>query len=297
MSKVFIRNLLRPYIPRAILHSLRKSRNKRDATHRRSLKNAAILKYGYIGSQELISALRNAGIAKGDVLFVQCSFNDMLTYAGSPMDLIEALLTLVGPFGTLLMPAFSKNTYTNPPRSFDVLSEPTYTGLVNELFRRTPGVLRSLHPRHSICGLGPQAEAILSGHENCIRANGPDSPFDRMRKLDNSNILTLGLPPGYVSFLHWVDDYEPEKLPFVVHKSTSVSCEVTDTAGRRFFVRDWHILDNKSSTLDYSLIAAHLTAAAMNFWQLSSMDVGIYKLKTLSNELINLRERLIYHYK
>src|SRR5262249_10291369 len=137
-------------------------------------------------------------------------------YQGTPYELLSALRELAGPLGTLLMPSYSSNMSVIPCRPFDVLEEPTYTGLIPELFRREENAIRSLHPRHSICGLGPHANEVLAGHENCVYADGPDSPFERMRRMDTQS-LCLGLPPGFHSFTHWVEDIEPSKYPYKVH--------------------------------------------------------------------------------
>jgi len=287
---------MRPFIPDRLLLRRRKAIAIRESATRARLKSSAIQGHGTFDGSELLRELRHLGITEGTTLFVQCSFNGMHTYSGSPRSVLDVLLEIVGPTGTLLMPAYTQNTYVDPPRSFNVLKEPTYTGLVNELFRRTPGVTRSLHPRHSICGRGQKAGEILSGHEMCFRANGPNSPFDRLRKMPDAMILTLGLPPGYISFLHWVDDYEPERLPFVVHKPTPIMCEVIDESGGASTVSDWQILGDLSANIDYSYIARHLTCGAMKFYSVRGTDIGLYPLDRLSKELIYLRDKGIYHY-
>ena len=209
-------------------------------------------------------ACRKAGIIENGVLFVQCSYNDLLTYRGTPYELLSALRELVGPQGTLLMPAFTTNMSDTPCRPFDVLREPTYTGIIPELFRREDGVVRSLHPRHSICGLGPYAAELLAGHEDCVYADGPGSPFDKIRRI-NAQSLCLGLRPGFHSFVHWVEDIEPGKYPGKVHEGP-FECSLRNADGeqsRRLFYRncvgrrnqDWligrHLGPNAMRTLNY----------------------------------------------
>ena len=288
---------LRSVLPSASIKRISKMLRKREAGKRKKMKEISIARYGTYDAEELMEVLRNAGIQEGCVLFVQTSFNDMLTFKGSSIDALKALRKLVGSSGTLLMPAFTSNLFSEPPRDFDQDREPTYTGIINEMFRRTPGVIRSLHPRHSICGLGAQAETLLSGHENCQRADGPDSPFDRLRKRTDSYILTLGLSPDYVSFLHWVEDYQPEKLPFRVHKPDPVRCRLVDSRGRQLEVMDWHVADDVAAQLDSALVTRHLTSSAMRFWQLKGTDIGLYPVARLSEELLSLRDKGILHYR
>src|SRR6516165_3505620 len=208
-SKTFIRRFLR----------------KRRAARMKVAKTLATSTHGKVASTELAQFLHESGIAEGDILFFQFSFNDLHTFDGSPLALIQLLSNLIGTAGTLLMPA-----YTHVPaggsQPFRPASDATYTWIVSEVFRRSPGVIRSLHPRHSICGLGPMAEHLLAQHQSCARADGPDSPFDRLRRFPEAKILTLGMPRGYISFLHWVEDFEPEKLPLAVHRKKQTTCSI-----------------------------------------------------------------------
>jgi len=95
------------------------------------------------------------------------------------------------------MPAYTIPKDT-PHWVFDVNKEPTYSGVVNEVFQRSDGVIRSLHPGHSICGVGLQVAEILRNDEKCTFADGVGSLFDKMRAYPNATIVTLGHPPGFV---------------------------------------------------------------------------------------------------
>jgi len=291
-----LRGDLGKYLPISIKNRIRRWMNKREASRRTKLRGIAKARYGTFDGGELFSVLRESGIPEGCVLFVQSSFNDLYTFAGSPLELLATLRKLVGPSGTLLMPAFSTNCFAKPPRLFDVTREPTYTGIVNEIFRRSTGVERSLHPRHSICAEGPLAKELLSGHELCIRADGPDSPFDRMRRRDDAFILTLGLEPGFVSFLHWAEDIDPSKLPFPVHVQNPVVCQVKDVEGQILTVKDWTVLPKVAKRLDVVRFSRHLSFEAMNCWEYKGTAIGLYLVKSLAAELLMLRDKRIIHY-
>lgn len=292
-----VKSKLRKYLPNTFIIRIRRWRNSRENLRRKKLRANNIAQFGTFRGSELFSVLRDKGIFEGGVLFVQCSFNDLHTFAGTPMELLTTVRNLVGPSGTLLMPAFTSNCFSRPPRPFDVMREPTYTGVLSELFRRSPGVQRSFHPRHSICGIGPHAEHLLSGHHLCIRADGPDSPFDRLRGNSSALILTLGLPPGYISFLHWIDDYEPEKLPFPIHSSVPIKCPVIDPNGNKFEVSDWQVMHDIAENLDYVSMSRFLSPKAINFFQHKGINIGLYSLAQLSEELIALRDNGVIHYK
>jgi aminoglycoside 3-N-acetyltransferase len=292
-----IRYPIGQWLPEPVKKCVRYWLNKRKARQRKAAKEAAIAQHGMFGAEELVAVLREAGVQEGCVLFVHCSFNDLYAFSGTSIDVLTVLHTLVGNLGTLLMPAYTTNTFSKPSRLFDAAREPTYTGLVNELFRRSPGVIRSLHPRHSICGKGPLANELLLGHEACIRANGPDSPFDRLRRLDDAYVLTLGLPPGYISILHWVEDLDPTRLPFPIHADEPVLCQVRNIDGRIVVVHDLQVRSNIVARLDYKRLSQYLFPPAMRHWTHKGVALGLYPVKKLSEELLVLRDRGIIHYR
>jgi aminoglycoside N3'-acetyltransferase len=278
-SKTFIRKFLR----------------KRRAARLRAAKARAIATHGKVASAELAGVLRAAGVSAGDILFFQCSFNDLYTFEGSPVALLQLLRNLIGPSGTLLMPAY---THVSASRSqpFRPADDATYTGIVSEIFRRSPGVIRSLHPRHSICGVGPMAEHLLAQHQSCARADGPDSPFDRMRRLPESKILTLGMPRGCISFLHWVEDFEPEKLPLVVHRAAQITCSIEMPDGKLLPVQDLRARADAAARLSIDRLFQRVSADACRFMHFKGIAIGIYPMMQLARELLALRDDGVIHY-
>lgn len=278
----------------SISNRLRRWANTRKAKKLKANKLAAIAEYGKFNANELSQELHTLNISEGDVLFVQTSFGNLYTLDATPATLLSILRELVGPTGTLLMPA-----YTIPQSDedwvFDPAREPTYTGIVNEIFRRSPGVIRSLHPRHSICGIGLQAPKLLEGHERCARADGIGSPFDKMRFLSNAKILTLGLPKGYVSFLHWIEDIAPEKLPFPVHIKKPIKLAIQSEVGK-IEILDYQIKSTVSNRLRLKNVSDNLTEKAMLYKYHKGIGIGVYPIMTLGQELSNLRDRGIIHY-
>jgi aminoglycoside 3-N-acetyltransferase len=281
-------------LPRQLLEFVRRRRRQRAAALRRRTRDACIAEHGQFDAAELVSTLRDLGLGPGGALLVQLSFNDLHTFSGRPADLLVALQTVVGSQGTLVMPAYTEERAAAGPLDLDAL--PTYTGIVNELFRRTPGVLRSLHPRHSLCATGPSAAALLAGHETCLYADGPESPFDRMRQRDDARILTLGLPAAFTSFLHWIEDIEPNRLPLAVHEAQPKCYSMRHPDGHLVEVRDMQVRAAVASRLDLAPVAGALGPAALQMVRHRGIDIGIYAVKPLSEQLIALRDQGIFHY-
>ena len=292
----FLPKWLSSFLLNAWTHSrIRRWLRKRRATAVKKLKAQCINAYGKFRADEMVRVLMEQGIAEGDILFVQCSFNDLYTLDASPVELVRALESLVGASGNIFMPAYT-STPSTPSQPFIPALEPTYTGIVSEIFRRSAGVIRSLHPRHSICGRGPLAQQILAGHEACVRADGPNSPFDRLRLLSNAKVLTLGLPLGHISFLHWVEDFEPDKLPFPVCRAEPVTSSIEMPDGSTISIQDWQVRSDVAARLSLAPLFKKISPHACKFFQHKGIQIGVYPMMPLSLELLALRDRGVIHY-
>ena len=110
------------------------------------IKRLALSKQFYrrpIAVAELRQQLIDLGVTRGRTLWVQSSWNEFFNVAMRPSDVIDLLRDLLGPGGTLAMPAFAIDR--DPTKVFLVDKAPVYTGLLCEAFRRYPDVRRSIH--------------------------------------------------------------------------------------------------------------------------------------------------------
>ena len=173
--------------------------------------------------------LRGLGVTAGGVVLVHASMKALgRRVAGGPDAVIDALLAAVGRDGTLLMPALSYATVGPAQPRFDARETPACVGLLPEAFRRRPGVGRSVHPTHSVCGLGPRADEVLAEHAADRTPVGPRSPFAKLREV-GGQVLMLGCGLGPNTSMHGVEELvEP---PYLFRRAP-VTFEVVDTAGR-----------------------------------------------------------------
>jgi aminoglycoside 3-N-acetyltransferase len=127
------------------------------------------------------------GVEPGGVLVVHTSFSKIAPIEGGPAGLIEALLSAVGPPGTLVMPSMSDDD----EHPFDPRTSPCAgMGIVADTFWRMPGVLRSDNP-HAFAAFGPRAAELTSPHPLDV-PHGHDSPPGRVFDLDGQ-VLLLGV--------------------------------------------------------------------------------------------------------
>jgi hypothetical protein len=125
----------------------------------------------------LATQLAELGVAPGGVLLVHTSFRAVGPVAGGPDGLIAALLAAVGPAGTLVMPSWTGDDAT----PFDPATTPASPdlGIVAEIFRTRPGVMRSAH---AFAAVGPQARAVVDTPPPLPPHAG--QPVDRVHDLD-----------------------------------------------------------------------------------------------------------------
>lgn len=115
-----------------------------------------------IEAAEFSSHLRALGVKAGRVLFVHSSLSACGYIAGGPATIVDVLLRILGPRGTLVMPTHTVSLLGNPP--YDRLRSPSGVGAVTEYFRKLAGVVRSPHPTHSVAACGPLAGELTEAH-------------------------------------------------------------------------------------------------------------------------------------
>jgi aminoglycoside 3-N-acetyltransferase len=128
---------------------------------------------------------------------------------GGAVAVIDALSEVLGPEGTLVMPAQSTDNsepsrWRNPPvpeswwptiRAHQPAYGPDRTptrgvGVVPETFRAMRDVVRGEHPLSSFAARGPRAAEIVLGHR--LEADlGDDGPLGRLYRLD-ARVLLIG---------------------------------------------------------------------------------------------------------
>jgi aminoglycoside N3'-acetyltransferase len=164
-----------------------------------------------IAVAELRQQLIDLGVTAGRTLWVQSSWNEFYNVAMRPSDVIDLLRDLLGPEGTLAMPAFPMDQ--DPAKVFLVDRAPVYTGLLCEVFRRYPDVIRSIHFGSSVCALGPNAEFLTRDHHRTMMPWGQDSPFCRLMEVD-ARLLGLGAGFDSMTPLHVAECLLYDEVPF-----------------------------------------------------------------------------------
>lgn len=194
------------------------------------------------GRPELLRALRELGVKPGDTVMLHSAFSREHGFRGSAAELIETFIEAVGPEGHLLMVSLPYRNaaldWLESGKRFDVRKTPSMMGMVSEIFRRRPGVVRSLHPTHPILAFGPQAQRFIAAHPDCLCPCGPGTPFDEVARSDGQAVF-MNVPVDMFTFFHFLEDRVKDALPFPLYTDTLYSAEVVDVEGRVRIVRTY----------------------------------------------------------
>ena len=155
--------------------------------------------------EQIARDLQTCGVRQGGMVLVHSSLSSMGYVPGGAASVVQGFLEALGPEGTLLMPALSFD-YVRPDRPFfDIRRTPSCVGMITECFRQWPGVKRSLQPTHSVCGLGPGAETLLSEHQLDDTPCGRHSPYRRLRS-GGGQLVFLGCGTRCNTSMHAVEE-------------------------------------------------------------------------------------------
>ncbi len=156
-------------------------------------------------TSDLIRLMQTMGMKKGSVICIHASMMQFYNYTGTATELIDAILSEIGPTGTLMMPAFPASQIYNEDYIFDPMHDKTGAGFLAETFRKYPGVIRSNNVRHSVCAIGKYAEYLTKDHTKGHDCWDKSSPWYRLCELDGM-VFNLGMPRSYMgTFLHCVE--------------------------------------------------------------------------------------------
>ena len=147
---------------------------------------------GWSTGSRIESDLKNLGVRPGGAVLVHSSLSSLGDVRGGAASVIKARLAVLGPGGTLVMPAHTWECTEQGLRNFDSRKTPSCVGLIAERFRKMPRLRRSLHPTHSVAAIGPPASILTDGHETCSTPCGVGTPYEKLLNM-GGQVLFLGV--------------------------------------------------------------------------------------------------------
>ena len=131
--------------------------------------------------------------------------------------------------GNILMPTMTWRTVTPDKPVWDEIETPSHTGVLTEVFRTCYATRRSIHPTHSVAGLGPAVDTLLSRHQVDDTPVSENSPYGLMRDYE-TYILMIGVGLEAVTAIHLPEETIAEDV-YVRPPETSVVYSCRDRHG------------------------------------------------------------------
>lgn len=181
----------------APLDSLRKGRRRHGLTrflarHGRQQADRVLHR---LDQRTLVRHFRDLGIEPGTTVCAHASLRRLGYVMGGPDTVIDALLEVLGPTGTLMMPSFpmagAALDFLESGQAFDVLQSPSANGAITEAFRTRPSVRRSLHPTNPVAAVGSRSAELLRDHDDSPTPFGRHTPYGRLAEDEDGFVLML----------------------------------------------------------------------------------------------------------
>ncbi len=135
--------------------------------------------------------LQRFGVPRDGVLVVHSAIAILSRWGFHAEGIIEALLDHMHG-GNLFMPTMTWRTVTVENPDWDEIATPSHTGVLTEIFRTRYATARSIHPTHSVAGLGPAARILTSRHHIDNTPVSGNSPYGLMRDYE-TYVLMVGV--------------------------------------------------------------------------------------------------------
>jgi aminoglycoside N3'-acetyltransferase len=129
------------------------------------------------------------GVEEGSTVLVHSSFKALGGVEGGPRTVVQALRDLAGPEGTVVLPTFNFDSWTER-HYFDIVETRSEMGAITEVARHDPAFLRTRHPINSFVIAG-RRQRELTGIDS-THSYGAGSVFDALHR-SNALMLSLGL--------------------------------------------------------------------------------------------------------
>jgi aminoglycoside 3-N-acetyltransferase len=249
---------------------------------------------------DLRHVLGSLGLAPGDSVLVHSSFDAFEGFQGKPSDVLTVLQQMVGASGVLMMPTMTfsgtavEYARTNPV--VDLARAPSRMGLLTEMFRRSPGVVRSAHPTHPVAIWGADATTIAAGHHLAATPCGTGTPFDGLRQRQGKIVL-LGAGIGVLTYYHLLEELLEPDLPLApfTDEVFTMHCRTRDGLELETRCRLFEPAVSKRRNL-HKMVPGLKKAGAWREARVGGLSVVVLAAADVEREVRSMSERGIYCY-
>jgi amino acid adenylation domain-containing protein len=233
---------------------------------------------------QLENTLKAMGITAGDTVLMHSAFRVFNGFAGTPDQVIACVLNVIGESGNLAMVSMPytgrTSIYLQAGVPFDVRRTRSAMGVITEIFRQTPGVVRSLNPAHPILAWGPAAPWLIAGHEHTMYSCGKGSPFEKLVHLQ-AKALLFDVSLRSMTFFHYVQDQFQDTLAMNLYEEMPVESLVIDMNGNEKIVRTYVLSRKKRRHRSQNLREALTQNKLINMQKVGNTQLIVLNLQNV----------------
>ena len=232
--------------------------------------------------ENIVQALRDVGLTTRDLVVVHSSLSSFGYVQGGPGAVVDAVLEVIGPEGTVVFPTFTGSWTKDLKPSIDDL---IYTGVITKTARKRDDFVKSFHPLYAICAKGPLARELCDFNDRYMFPAARHK-FLHVMSERGGKVLLLGVDHDSNSSVHLVEEFGDleYKIQDKTHWSLTVDEFMSIPPERQKEARHAH----SGGDLDYSTVARfnriekHLKRAdVIRFGKVGNADIRLMRIADL----------------
>lgn len=161
-------------------------------------------KIGNYNKQQLKDQLESMGLKGDETILIHSSMKSIGEVDGGADTVLDAWMEYFKD-GLLLLPTHTWKTVNADNPVYNPQTTPSCVGLLTNMFMKRDGVIRSLHPTHSMAGYGKNAAEYLAGEEYNNTPCTPGGCYDRIKDA-GGKVLLVGVGHERNTYIHSVEE-------------------------------------------------------------------------------------------
>ena len=161
-------------------------------------------KIGNYNKQQLKDQLESMGLKGDETILIHSSMKAIGAVDGGADTVLDAWMEYFKD-GLLLLPTHTWKTVNADNPVYNPYTTPSCVGLLTNMFMKRDGVIRSLHPTHSMSGYGKNAAEYLAGEEYHNTPCTPGGCYDRLKEV-GGKVLLVGVGHERNTYIHSVEE-------------------------------------------------------------------------------------------
>ena len=154
--------------------------------------------------QKLMKQLKDMGLTGDETILIHSSMKAIGAVDGGADTVLDVWMEYFKN-GLLLLPTHTWKTVNADNPVYNPYTTPSCVGLLTNMFMKRNGVIRSLHPTHSMAGYGKNAAEYLAGEEYNNTPCTPGGCYDRLKDV-GGKVLLVGVGHERNTYIHSVEE-------------------------------------------------------------------------------------------